>query len=497
MSKLTRNIMDLLESESEQNKKSLLTESKVGNYLVDTIQDYVSNGCDEETAIKYTADFLGADVEDARKAWEDYQGLNDEPSEDEEIEENAGIDMVSDIAASNINLGKTVMGMNEEDLKESIGDTEAAAQDLEDSISGVAMPEVLVPGDDGALADINFIYDTTEVDIESGEQRPGELDLEKLTTEVQQVLSQYITNIETVKLSVARKKNGMFDITGSVIGKELEEASADLNIGAKVDLPDDVVGAAAGALLASEEGEKKKLDEIGPLAAGLAGAAVGAVASNLMSKNETNEAEEEEVETDTEVIDEPAEEPVEEPVEGETEECEACEDEEKIVSILADEDNKELSPEDLAKLILDSIKPEEEHEECPEDEGEAECADGECDTESDDKVNIEMIDEAEEIKEYLEEDEVPAGQADFAHTAFEEVSAKVEQISELKKNDPENELYTSLLANYDKILAELKEYIGDQPVQAPQEPVAPVEAPEGEVTDEVVDTTEEISTEEV
>lgn len=505
MSKLVRNIMDLLESESENNSKTLLEESASSNYLVDTIQDYVSNGCDEEKAIQYTADFLGSDIEDVRKAWEEYQGMGEEPKQDEEIDENAGIDMVTDTVASNIKLGKTVTGMGESDkcLKESIGDTEKAAQDLEDSISGIGMAEILVPGDDGAIADINFIYDTTEIDIDTGEQRPGEFDLEKLSAEVQQVLSQYITNIETVKLSVARKKDGMVDITGSIIGKDLDEASADLNIGASVDLPDDVVGAAAGALLASEECEQKpveegeKLDEIGPLAAGLIGAGVGAVGGAMVS-NAMNKQEEDE-ETEGEPIEEPVEdevEPTEEP------ECEACEDEERIAKIIADAD-EETTPEELAKIILDAIKPEEEHEDKEENDSEDESDEESTEeVEPEDKVNIDVIDEAEEIKEYLEEDEVPAGNVDFAHTSFEEVTAKVEQIAELKKNDPENELYTSLLDGYDRILSQLKEYIGDQPVQTPAEPTeAPVdsteevsvEAPEGEV--EVDDTVEEIPTE--
>lgn len=563
MSKLTRNIMDLLESESSHNKKSLLVEASITEWMADEVLSKVNDGVEESKAIKMVADTYGYSEEDVRASWEAYQGLDKEP-DPEEIDENAGIDMVTDIAASNINLGKTVMGMNEEELKEAIGDTEKAAQDLEDSISGIAMPEILVPGDDGALADINFIYDTIEVDPESGEQRSGEVDLEKLTAEVQQVLSQYITNIESVVLNIARKKNGMLDISGSVIGKDLEEASADLNIGAKVDVPDEVVGAAAGALMASEkkEAKEKKLDEIGPLAAATIGAAAGAMLNkkeetakckgkSLKEEFEVPERVESVIGTaidsyveDDEMIDwilgeldveDPEDAEAisfikanpdvvkkvylemkentdefydeadkckgkslkeelsdEEPAEDNAEECEACEDEEKIASILADEDNKDLSPEDLAKLILDSIKPEEEHEEC---------LDGDCeDSESEDKINIDMIDEAEEIKEYLEEDEAPAAQADFAHTTFDEVSSKVEQISELKKNDTENELYTALLASYDKILSQLKEYIGDQPVQTPQEPIAPVEepveAPEGE-TDEVIDTTEEISTEEV
>jgi len=88
---------------------------------------------------------------------------------------------------------------------------------------------------------------------------------------------------------------------------DFNEAGANVDIKAGLDIPDDLASSLGTAALmaASEEKEcgknkdKEKLEEIGPLAAGLLGAAAGGIATKMLSKEEDNP---EEVNETTEIV---------------------------------------------------------------------------------------------------------------------------------------------------------------------------------------------------
>jgi len=405
--------------------------------------------------------------------------------------------------------------------------------DLKTALRSVANGNTIAgyPTPDGAI--LNFTIDHIE-DSKIAEN------IDKIIAEI---FPDYIANtnvdgddiLDNVMVEVSRKEDRPEG------DEDVNEAGANIDLKAGVDIPDELAGTIGTALLAaSEEKEcdknedKEKLEELDPVTVGVIGAGLGAVAgSALTGMAKKNDESEEVTETTEIVVDDNGDITVATDEENinvvEEVPCEdgdiACDGEEEI----EDEPNGEVAPEtvepdedsvkeaeDVDQEIKDFLESAYEEEELNEIGAEKEIVTGDVPglgnaEESDKLEEIEpitagiigaglgavagnLLTKGKKETEEITEEEVPASKADFAHTQFDCVTEVIKNISELKAQDTENSLYTDLLKAYDAVQKILKDYISEQPVtttevpaETPAEPVEePTEVPEEVPSEEVV-----------